>query len=163
MNTPVASPDLLPCPFCGGEAAMHNYPADEDTTWWFAQCGDCGARNGEQLAADAPDQEFAIEAWNRRALASPAPSAGVGVKEMFILNREYRTRGGDRVKLVSIHNPGTEHETMACTAGVHRYTRRLHPLNFGRVTGTDGTDPRDLHPASEQGEEGSAPSVEARP
>lgn len=77
MNTPVASPDLLPCPFCGGEAAMHNYPADEDTTWWFAQCGDCGARNGEQLAADAPDQEFAIEAWNRRALASPAPSAGV--------------------------------------------------------------------------------------
>lgn len=68
---------------------------------------------------------------------------------MFLLDREYLTRGGDRVKLVSIHNAGTDYETMACAEGVHRYTRRLHPLNFGRVTGTNGHDPRDLiHPAA---------------
>lgn len=77
--------------------------------------------------------------------SAPAPVAG-DVPRMLILGRAYTTRGGAVVKMVSIHNAGTDHETMACAEGVHRYTRRLDPLNFGRVTGTNGTDPRDLIP-----------------
>lgn len=80
---------------------------------------------------------------------APAQEA-VAVPHMFILGREYATRGGATVRLVSIHNAGTDHETMACASGIHRYTRRLHPLDFGRVTGTDGSDPRDLIPPAPQ-------------
>jgi hypothetical protein len=71
---------------------------------------------------------------------SPAPAS----PEPFILGNRYRTVGGDLVKLVEVANAGTVYETMACEAGVHRYTTR----DFGRVTGTplDNPDPRNLLP-----------------
>lgn len=79
----------------------------------------------------------------RDAALSAAPVAGEEPQN-FMLGREYPMRGGGTVKLVSIENAGLDYETMACADGVHRYTRRLHPKNHGRVTGSDGTDPRDL-------------------
>lgn len=72
--------------------------------------------------------------------ANPAPAS----LEPFILGNSYRTFGGDLVKLVEVSNAGTVYETMACEAGVHRYTTR----DFGRVTGTSFSDPdpRNLMP-----------------
>ena len=73
----------------------------------------------------------------------------------FYLGRTYKTIGGQDVTLVTIHNAGTVHETMACARGIHRYTRRPHsPLDNGRTTGS-ATDcqtnliPQPLKPTGE--------------
>lgn len=64
------TPELLPCPFCGGDAACiplavcHGY---------IACVGKCGIRTGDywddmSVHNDNPEKwyEKAIEAWNRR-------------------------------------------------------------------------------------------------
>ena len=49
--------ELLPCPFCGGEAVtVLRYG------YWFATCHDCCARTGSYR-----DKGAATEAWNTRA------------------------------------------------------------------------------------------------
>lgn len=62
----------------------------------------------------------------------------------FMVGNTYRTQGGELVRFVSVSNEGTDYETMADEAGVHRYTRR----DFGRVTGSahDYSDPRNVPP-----------------
>ena len=53
-------PPLMPCPFCGGEAAIMNmgYPH-----WVY--CTDCGAQvHGRVIGDDG--EKASIEAWNRR-------------------------------------------------------------------------------------------------
>lgn len=63
---------------------------------------------------------------------------GVGVdvsrvyESPFKVGESYPTLAGDMVKFVSVHNEGTDYETMADENGVHRYTRRQ--CDYGRVT-----------------------------
>jgi Lar family restriction alleviation protein len=60
--------ELLPCPFCGGEAVT-NYIRDGRR----AACTKCGAAAGSQFHGplDRPDAESrAIIAWNTRALSN---------------------------------------------------------------------------------------------
>lgn len=49
---------LLPCPFCGGEAEFH----DTSSTW--VRCEDCGAEIQCQI-----EKKDAARLWNRRASA----------------------------------------------------------------------------------------------
>lgn len=57
---------LLPCPFCGGEAAIRSTP---DRTGWWGVCCAC-----DSMAGTAEDTETeAIAAWNRRVNTSPEP------------------------------------------------------------------------------------------
>ena len=58
--TPV-EPELLPCPFCGGEA--HYWEADgfEGAPAWRVACRNCGAATA--LSGEA----FVRDLWNRRA------------------------------------------------------------------------------------------------
>lgn len=81
---PNPSPELLPCPFCGGEAFIRHVEAHDHTpmlkallpqlepaedTYW-PECG-CGA-----AAEGGNSRSEAIAAWNTRALSSqtlPAP------------------------------------------------------------------------------------------
>lgn len=65
--------DLLPCPFCGGEAGfIHDVRKRDDCQ---IGCDDCGARGaledaGRGFSAHAAHR--AAENWNRRA---PSPTA----------------------------------------------------------------------------------------
>ena len=60
-------PDLLPCPFCGGEAEI--WRAHEGRTAWVACMGRCAVLVSKEYTTDAE----AIAAWNTR--ATPAPAA----------------------------------------------------------------------------------------
>jgi len=66
MNTPTN--ELLPCPFCGGEATLGDYFQEasdlgNDESWWLAQCDHCGIALPN---TDSPTKEEAIKAWNTR-------------------------------------------------------------------------------------------------
>lgn len=69
MTDTTDSPELLPCPFCGGGADVH-YPRE------FLGCvaAECAAPKVHYDATVEGDGELAAAAWNRRAdLARPAP------------------------------------------------------------------------------------------
>lgn len=51
--------ELLPCPFCGGEARTHYVKGYE---LWEVSCGQCGVELSSYLS-----EADAINAWNRRA------------------------------------------------------------------------------------------------
>lgn len=63
---------LLPCPFCGTEAAQKDGPRierndrlsykGEPLTWYYATCGYCCAQT-----YIFEDKESAIDSWNMRA------------------------------------------------------------------------------------------------
>lgn len=60
------------------------------------------------------------------------------------LGETYKTQEGNYVKMVKIHNAGTQYETLEDELGVNRYSRRTS--DFGRVTGSpfDYSDPRNI-------------------
>ena len=64
------SPELKPCPFCGGEAEI-SATGDYDEIVVSVRCTECTAR--VRLADDSRDRDFdklkaeAVAAWNRRA------------------------------------------------------------------------------------------------
>lgn len=81
--------DLLPCPFCGGEARAFysgttSLLVSDYRTWSFVQCTECGAKVKSELSGPA-----AILNWNRRApvvhlapdfsITINAPAGGGGV------------------------------------------------------------------------------------
>lgn len=80
--------ELLPCPFCGGEAL----PTAHLTYNWFAPvCGRCNARGPSvKIERDSDPQEMrnlmnqADESWNRRASPASAPE-GFTMSEPTIL------------------------------------------------------------------------------
>lgn len=53
------SEELLPCPFCGGEAVLHHYYYKECAYW--VQCDACRVSTLAYL-----DKEYVIRAWNTR-------------------------------------------------------------------------------------------------
>lgn len=74
--------DAKPCPFCGSSAAAVIY--DSALGPRFVKCYECGARGPakivrasiSKLADICACEERAIAAWNERATAAPAPTAG---------------------------------------------------------------------------------------
>ncbi len=54
--------ELLPCPFCGGEAYMEDAEID-GRAYYIAKCGTCCSTSGVMQMS----RSKAIEAWNTRA------------------------------------------------------------------------------------------------
>lgn len=68
MNTRHERAELLPCPFCGGEA---HFDSDDDG-WNWIECGDCRVATNHRTSAMDDCRPLLAEAWNRRAgLQSP--------------------------------------------------------------------------------------------
>lgn len=65
--------DLLPCPFCGGEAKL--MLADDNAN--FIECQKCGASTNLQYSIKDDARPDLIERWNRRAAASVENSGPV--------------------------------------------------------------------------------------
>jgi len=68
----MTAPDLLPCPFCGGENVTTAFDHEQGDKWGYAGCDGCAARGpevrtGYEREHDAPWHSEAIAAWNTRA------------------------------------------------------------------------------------------------
>lgn len=74
--------ELLPCPFCGGEAEMSYYAKEgsPDIAGYYVECTTCSAGGeGFDIQGEMPDRvertkDKAIAAWNTRPQPSPAQS-----------------------------------------------------------------------------------------
>lgn len=69
------TPNLLPCPFCGGEARLDQRQTQSlwnsgDATFSHVACDDCGIQGND--FCDDPSGDEAIEWWNTRANSAPA-------------------------------------------------------------------------------------------
>lgn len=80
------NPELLPCPFCGGQAELHVRIPDYGLTGAYVECCQCHARsrlgcvtkaielpNGTLWTPATPDsikygKAVAVNGWNRRAI-----------------------------------------------------------------------------------------------
>ncbi len=65
------TPELLPCPFCGGKAKIYMEHKKIGLTLW-GECTECSAKTDgyrpkDDLESFEECKELAIAAWNRRA------------------------------------------------------------------------------------------------
>jgi len=60
------TPEILPCPFCGGEAGLGTSGITQGKQYYFVNCINCLVSNN--LIADMQifDKCSAIEHWNKR-------------------------------------------------------------------------------------------------
>jgi Lar family restriction alleviation protein len=79
--------DLLPCPFCGGEAKLYQSDPRLPGSSCNVECPGCGSESAWFISAD-----LAITAWNTRAMPTvqpePAPALGAewerGIKVLIM-------------------------------------------------------------------------------
>lgn len=102
--------------------------SDPDAESFF---GFAAWREGSPQALVAAEGQKAVQEWYE--LNPP----------MLVLGRSYTTRDGRQVTMVSLANPGTEHESMADQHGHHRYSRS-HDRIIGRCTGSPNYDPGNI-------------------
>lgn len=99
MSAPVTV-TLLPCPFCGGEAAIHEWPFlglpedhEPEPTSYHVACAACEGGHPPTY-----DRAEAIAAWNTRTAAAEAASAA-RVAEMEAALQQAKT------ELLDLHSP----------------------------------------------------------
>lgn len=62
--------------------------------------------------------------------------------DSLVLGRTYKTLDGLEVKMMKVHNPGTDFETMSDQFGIGRYSRRAGCI--GRCTASKNDDPMNI-------------------
>ena len=83
----MTTPELLPCPFCGGAGEIHETQGGQASAFATLYRADCSERG----CADMPwesDKSDTIAAWNRRAGQSHADAALLAALEGLLLNAE---------------------------------------------------------------------------
>ena len=71
--TETTTPELLPCPFCNGEACINSEP---NRVWRRVQCTGC-----ETEQADSHSLEEAVALWNTRAALAGIEAAVLAERE----------------------------------------------------------------------------------
>jgi len=69
--------ELLPCPFCGGEARYEEVPSALGVAWSVGCCADETDCAGYQLMTSWATQRDAAAAWNRRSDRAEARKAAL--------------------------------------------------------------------------------------
>ncbi len=74
----MSTPELLPCPFCGGKNLSVEF-ADEDGEYASVWCADCKANGPIAFVDDGGSEDHAeskvgIERWQNRSAPQPAPT-----------------------------------------------------------------------------------------
>ena len=68
-HTSTEQPELLPCPFCGGNA---HFEIDTDSRWEWVECESCGMQGNSSASLMEDCKPKLREAWNRRTPSSQA-------------------------------------------------------------------------------------------
>lgn len=86
----MASTELFPCPFCGGEPKLKSYRIAEDAMGCVISCTSCLVQTTEYEDAYTPVED-ATDAWNRR--VSPAPKTPLQGEPAGYLVKRYDLDG----------------------------------------------------------------------
>ncbi|WP_347220338.1 Lar family restriction alleviation protein [Chryseobacterium sp.] len=82
-----SSAPLLPCPFCGGAAAVQNESPADNSGGYFVECKSCGASTNLRYACGDEPVPLLVAQWNARApqaVAAQAAPAAVAVTDAQI-------------------------------------------------------------------------------
>ena len=67
LDASVGSTALLPCPFCGCAAGIHqSFDVDCQSTTAWIECGDCDCKYGPLYPETKQDVIDWMQKWNRR-------------------------------------------------------------------------------------------------
>lgn len=111
-DNPTQSPaggELKPCPFCGGEASVHqdnDYSTGKPVDRWWVQCTPCDMF--PEAAWCKPIDE-AIAAWNNRAVLAASQPARDEVADRDSLRKQ--------IKALKIPNYVADYSGNTCSAG----------------------------------------------
>lgn len=92
--------ELLPCPFCGGEAELVDFDLDS----CFVECRKCRASQ-PVLWPKSTSRQDAIAAWNRRAPAIP-PDVRETLRETLLYARRQIVANGPLYYDDGLHDSG---------------------------------------------------------
>ena len=77
----IETPELKPCPFCGGEAHFDH----DDSNWQWIECDQCHASTHCSVSAMEDCKPILAESWNRRIVTDPARDAAIRAESAELL------------------------------------------------------------------------------
>lgn len=143
----MTTPELKPCPFCAGEAFLHEIPPHKHllATFmpdhkgsWVIECAGCG------IGIINEGKDAVIEAWNRRALDLSTMDAE-GVRNADLLEQIYRalSDAGISFKLITSTAPNAP-----IKFELDKHDGQKAAVNIVQVMDADGRYPSDTQPAT---------------
>jgi hypothetical protein len=93
--------ELLPCPFCGGDAGQKHFSGPTGERYRWIECEQCNAMSescDDSARANDPDEPDPVGLWNRRTPSKEvetAPSEGEEMTAFKLLADEYEKAGLD--------------------------------------------------------------------
>lgn len=128
---------LLPCPFCGGEALMHQGPFIGRRSGWWVSCVGLNCRTAPRTKALTQDE--AAAKWNTR-LAAKQPAGALHAPTveavLRVVDREYNGRVAQcqTAKAGGLKKEARDYETMAIALSQARAAICSLSKNEGIVT-----------------------------
>lgn len=93
--------NIMPCPFCGGEAQV---VIDQLSYHSFVECQECGARGSKlEWTNEFCATDYAVENWNERAFSTSTSKGDIVLNQLAyeiakripLYKTESKTAGGD--------------------------------------------------------------------